>query len=184
MEIVELEAIGRLITGGKRGYCFHSEDSETIGKKINQTIDLTGFKKYHKLLEVLNDLAGARKNSLASELYNPTKSTNSEERIDKVCSYIHDHFSEQIEIKELADLAFMNEAAFCRFFKRMTGKTALTYINDLRISKACQLLLSESLTISEAAYQSGYNSITHFNRSFVKRKGETPTTYRMHYSTN
>ncbi len=181
-EIHELSNIGLLINNSNRGLSFAGEEVEKVGLKMQELIDCKGFNRYHLLLEILNDLSNMPFEHLASKLYSPRIGNNSEERIRRVCTYIHENFSSHIDISKLASLSFMNEAAFCRFFKRMTGKTAMTYINDLRISKSCQLMLSEGLSISEAAYQSGFNSITHFNRSFIKRKGETPSSFRKHFS--
>ena len=178
VEISELSSIGKLIEKSSRGISFNNEKSDGIGSKMERLTELKGFHRYHLLLEILHDLAIQDGEFLASEFYTPNRSNESEERLSKVCTYIHENFTEDIHIATLASLAVMNEAAFCRFFKKMTGKSALTYINDLRIGQACQLLISESITISEAAYQSGFNSITHFNRSFIKRKGTTPTNTR------
>ncbi len=181
LEIVELNGISQLIQDSFRGLHFGGAAAGHIGQKLCQLPEKEGFWQYHGLLEVLHELSTEAYRPLASAFYSPNLKGQSEARLSKVCNYIHDHFCENIEIASLAGLACMNEAAFCRFFKKMTGKTAINYINDLRIGKACQLLLADTMTISEAAYESGYNSITHFNRNFFKRKKVNPSEYRKHY---
>lgn len=186
LEIEELSGIGRLLQEALRGLSFSSASNtssqhEAVVALLNNMPGQQGFERYLSLLKVLNGLAELNGTKLASEYYSPNKSLESEARIGKVCSFIHDHFSSEITIAKLADLAHMNEAAFCRFFKKMTGKTAINYINDLRIGKACQLLQVENQSVGEIAYQSGFNSIPYFNRYFQKSKKCSPTQFREQY---
>lgn len=186
LEIEELAGVGKLLKDALRGLSFSSANNstsahQTVVALLEEMPQLKGFERYLALLKVLNSLSHLNSTKLASEYYTPNKSLESEARIGKVCSYIHDHFSAEITIAKLADLAHMNEAAFCRFFKKMTGKTAINYINDLRIGKACQLLQEPSQSVGEIAYQSGFNSIPYFNRCFQKSKQCSPTQYREQY---
>ena len=181
LEIPELKSIGRLLRNSNRGILFEEAVRKKVGEKLINLIELTGFQRYHLLLEILDELGSSNFSKLASEFYTPSHDKQSENRIDVVCSYIHQHFLESISLQSLANLANMSEAAFCRFFKKMTGKTAMHYINDLKIGKACELLGDESLTISEISFRCGYNNITHFNRSFLKRKGVSPSKFRQNF---
>ena len=181
LEIVELGGIGELIRQASRGLSFDKEASEEIGEKLMQLPDLQGFRRYHRLLEILNDLAEAGGRSLASLAYNPNKSIENEQRLGLVCQHIHTHFTEEVTLETLAAMANLNKSAFCRFFKKMTGKTAIAYVNDLRVGKACQLLLKNQ-SVSETAYASGFNSLTHFHRCFMARKQVSPLEYKKHFS--
>ena len=181
LEIIELGSIGELIQRASRGLKFDKTTSSRIGNKLEQLPALTGFAQYHSLLEILNDLSESKGVSLASQAYNPNKSLESEKRIGLVCKHIHEHFTKEIEIEGLASMASMNKSAFCRFFKRMTGKTAIEYINDLRIGKACQMILKEK-SVSEVAFESGFNSLTHFHRCFQARKKVSPLEFRKQFT--
>lgn len=186
LEIEELADIGLLLKEAGRGLSFGKAQNDNasyseIIATLQKMPSMKGFERYISLLQVLNTLAQLSHMKLASEYYSPNKSLEGEARIGKVCSFIHDHFSEEITITQLADLAHMNETAFCRFFKKMTGTTAVHYINDLRIGKACQLLQNERKPVSEIAYQSGFNSVPYFNRYFQKSKQCSPTQYRVQY---
>lgn len=181
LEIVELGGIGELIHNASRGLCFDGEASRLIGQKLQDLPQKEGFAQYHLLLEILNDLAEAGGRSLASLTYNPNKNMLSEKRIGLVCKHIHEHFTEKVSLEALASMAHLNKSAFCRFFKKMTGKTAIEYVNDLRIGKACQLILKEK-SIAEVAFESGFNSLTHFHRCFIARKQVSPLEYKKHFS--
>ena len=180
LEIVELNPVGSLIKEASRGYAFNTSTSRKMQQKLEALPELEGFQRYHCLLEILNDLAEAPKRKLASPAYNPNKSEETEERIGKVCLYIHENFKEEVTVENLAELAAMNKSSFCRFFKKMTGKTAISYINDLRVGMACQLLHKDH-SVAEAAYQSGFNSLTHFHRSFIARKNTSPLNYKKQF---
>lgn len=174
----ELGRIGALFRESARGMQFAGEGSDEIKAMMVQLTESEGFESYNLLMTILNRLSQIERRPLSSELYIPNQNNESQGRIGMVCTYIYNHYTEHLEVPELAKLADMNETAFCRFFKKMTGKTAVTYINDLRIGKACELLQNESLRIRDVGYRAGYNSITHFNRSFIKRKGTTPSDFR------
>ena len=177
LEIVELNSIGKLIHEARRGLHFDSSVAQSLAPKLEQLPNLEGFDRYHMLLRILHELSLAEHRKLASIAYNPNKSSESEARIGAVCQHIHEHYTEEVTLEELSAIAHMNKAAFCRFFKKMTGKTAVEYLNDVRVGVACQLLLMDK-PISQVAYESGFNSLTHFHRIFLSRKGTSPGSYK------
>lgn len=66
----------------------------------------------------------------------------------------------------------------CRLFKRQTGITCNRYLSVLRIEKAKQLLRKTELSVTEVSSETGFNSITHFERVFKSLEGTTPSAYR------
>ena len=68
-----------------------------------------------------------------------------------------------------------------RFFRRATGNTFTDFVNHVRISRACQLLMETNLQISAIAYQVGFNNLANFNRLFKKYRSCTPIDYRKRY---
>ena len=149
-------------------------------EKLYALIDASGIQRLTLFLELLDHLGSIQNMELlASNSYQAPLNTISEERILKVCRYVHDHFQEPIELKEIARLANMNPSSFCRFFKKSTGQTLFDYINDLRIGKACNLLLAQrEKPIAQIAYEAGFNSQTLFNRTFMQSKAMTPSAFR------
>ena len=86
--------------------------------------------------------------------------------------------TEEITLAEISDLVSMEIPSFCRYFKRVTGKTFTEFVNDFRVSYACKLLSDTSLSISEVCFDSGFNNSSHFNRLFKSITGKTPLAYR------
>jgi len=92
--------------------------------------------------------------------------------------YIDEHQDEEISLNEVAKAVNMSAFYFCKIFKKSTGMTFTDYLSRVRIEKVKNLLLNPHKRISEAAFASGFQSLSQFNRVFRKVTGESPTTYR------
>ncbi|WPJ95864.1 helix-turn-helix transcriptional regulator [Coraliomargarita algicola] len=79
---------------------------------------------------------------------------------------------------EAAQWIKMSPPAFCRYFKRLTGRKFQHHLNELRISRACASLLGTEKSITEIAYDSGFNNLSNFNRRFKEFTQHTPRSYR------
>ncbi len=102
-------------------------------------------------------------------------------RIETICKFLEEHFKENISLCEIAEKANLTPHAFCRYFKISTGKTFVSYLNELRIREACKLLGDRHDCISMIAYDSGFNSIANFNRVFRNVLGISPKIYSSNY---
>ncbi len=98
--------------------------------------------------------------------------------VTDLLDYIEHNYTEKITLEELSKVANTNEKYLCRFFKEYTGNTPIEYINRLRIERACLKMTEESKSITEAAFDSGFNDISYFSKIFKKYKGITPREYR------
>ncbi|QBR11753.1 AraC family transcriptional regulator [Sphingobacterium sp. CZ-2] len=99
-------------------------------------------------------------------------------RINEVLRYTLENYAKDITIDEIAKLIHMTPSAFCKYFKKHTMKTYVTFLNEIRIEKACQLLVNHSTeNISEVAYLCGFNTVVHFNRLFKHIIGCSPTDF-------
>ena len=88
------------------------------------------------------------------------------------------HFKNEIRIDEVANLANMSVPAFCRYFKKRSNKTFSDFIAEIRIGHACKLLGSEQLSIAEVCYESGFNTLSNFNKKFKEIMNITPTEFK------
>ncbi len=176
----ELRNIRQLLRSADRGIELTAGRREAAADLLFQLIAAEGFERFNLFFQLLNYLGAAEPDHLlASKAYAAPLNESTEERILQVCRYVHEHFMRPIKLDTVARIAHMNASAFCRFFRKTTGQTFSEYINDLRVTKACNLLLDQrQLSISEIAYQSGFNSQTLFNRIFLKKKNRTPSQFR------
>jgi AraC-like DNA-binding protein len=99
--------------------------------------------------------------------------------MERVCSFLHAHFTERIDRAQLASLASLSEGAFSRFFHACTGRTMPQYVNELRVGRACRLLMEgPERTVSDVALDCGFENLANFNRRFRAVKGMTPSEFR------
>ena len=104
---------------------------------------------------------------------------NSEpETVRKAKHYILEHLDEKLTLDAVAQAASVSTFYLCKIFKQSTGMTFTEFINRQRIERAKSALLSANRPITEIAYDVGYQSLSQFNRSFLKFVGESPTLYR------
>lgn len=108
---------------------------------------------------------------------------SSYDKIRPAVEYLHQNFTEDIALEHLAKLVSMNKSYFSSYFKSVTNKTVTSYLESLRLSQACLLMTTTQKTLTEIALDSGFNSISYFNRAFSKLYGVSPNTYRKHPNT-
>jgi AraC-like DNA-binding protein len=98
--------------------------------------------------------------------------------IAKARRYIHEHLGESITLGEVAKVAGLSESHFCRLFRGVAGLTLTDYVNRCRIEWAKEELLNQAKRVSEIAFEVGYQSLSQFNRSFVRIVGLAPSPWR------
>lgn len=106
------------------------------------------------------------------------KGKDSLDKLKQVIEYIHENLAVSISLQSLADICFMSPNYFCRYFKQEIGKTPITFINECRIEKACQLLSESNVPVSQVSLSVGFDNFSYFIRKFREYKGMTPKAYR------
>lgn len=99
-------------------------------------------------------------------------------RLEHTVSYIHNHFTENLSIKELSEIEHLSESRFREVFKKAFGVSPGEYIINLRIDRAGELLLTSDLHISNISKLCGYSDELYFSRIFKKKMGVSPIVYR------
>lgn len=95
-----------------------------------------------------------------------------------VIAYIQKNYAEPISVSQLARLSNYSERQFIRLFKEAFGCIPMTYITNLRMQKACELLRTTNFSVAEIASRCGYHDNNYFSRIFKKHNGMTPSAYR------
>lgn len=98
--------------------------------------------------------------------------------IEKTLEFIDKNYKCDIKLDSACRLAMMSKSYFSYLFREITGKTFVEYINEIRIKKALEMLISKDSSVSDICYAVGFSNICHFNRMFKRMMGVSPTAYR------
>ena len=108
-----------------------------------------------------------------------SKLSSAEKRLEKIRIYVRCNYARPITIEEIAAYVGMNRTAFCAFYKKETGTTFITALNDFRLEMAAQFLQSHpEMPVSDVAESVGFGTLPHFVRCFTKWKGVSPGKWR------
>lgn len=159
-----------------------NEIERTVLKFLRNMNKKNGIERIISLTKMLDLLGKSKDITLISPIkyISETFITSQEELINRVYTYLISNFRKEITLKDIADYIKLNPASLCRYFKQRTGKTIFVCLNEVRIEHACNLLSNTDLTISQIAYEVGFNNLSHFNKQFKYLIQQTPTKYREH----
>ena len=150
-------------------------DTEQLEEAYFQTHVLTTsqYQAMVKLLEIFAQHLSALSNQIALQEANAEPPI-----IHRAKEFIEKHKSVPLSLSEVARALNVSTFYFCKLFKKATGINFTEYLSRVRIEKAKNLLLNPNLRVSEIAYEVGFQSLTHFNRVFLRIVGRSPTAYR------
>ena len=183
MTLPEMDPIRQLVKRSQLGIRFYGESCIQIGLMIRQIFSSEGVGRVARLLLLLEVMANATEYEyVASVGFGKNFYTNDFHRFNKVHEYLINHFTEPIRLEDVAAKAHLTPIAFCRYFKKRTGKTFSTFLNELRVEHAKSLLAENKNKISNIANESGFNNLSNFNEQFKKVTGFTPRDYRERFN--
>lgn len=179
----QLKSLATLLNTSKKGVSFGMDTILRTYAKLEDLINTeSGFYRVLRLMEILYELANEHdRRLLSSNPFSKMDHQNESRRIHKIEEYVNKHYSENINLQDLADLVGMNANAFSRYFRTRTGRTVIEYIIDIRLGHASRLLVDTTMAISEICYECGFNNISNFNRTFKRKKGCSPSSFRENY---
>ncbi len=177
----ELRSLKKLLQLAQYGIAFKGKTRERIGAAMKQWHTLDGFDFFSSVLHTLNELAQSSEFELlhGSPYVNRFKQKD-QERLRTIHAMLEARYASKITLEEVAGACHLGKEAFCRYFKRETGSTFVTFLNQYRISHAKRMLLT-GYSVTEACYSCGFESLSYFNRTFRKISGESPSGFRKRY---
>lgn len=168
-----------LFDKAKYGVLF-SEPSEALITEIINFENLSETEQLSKLLLIVHELCLDKNQQPLSSKVKQVSSKNdaAQNKISKTTSYILENLDKKLTVQDMADFTHMVPQSFCRWFKAHSGHSFVTFLNITRIELACHFLLTTNLSIEHIAYSCGFESISHFNRTFLKLKEVSPRGFR------
>ncbi len=177
-DIPELLPLKQLFNKARRGIIFNRKTTGKVASMLSTMHKLNDTRKLLSLLDVLYTLSEQKSYDYLIPKNHTYDHTFDEERMLNINEYVYQHFKEPIAVSTIAQVANMTETSFCRYFKNRTLKTFIHFLNEVRISYACKLLNNDSYSITDACFESGFNSLSYFNRQFNAIMKMSPLQYK------
>ena len=172
----------QLLQQAETGLAFHGEQRFVFGQRMAAMEDAPPLKRLTALLDILHDLAAAAEcTQLASAAYSAPAAARDQERVDAACRYINEHYLEGLTQTDVAAIVHMSPSAFSRWFRKLTGWNFIQYVHELRVGRACRLLVETDRPITDICFEAGFSNLSNFNRIFLKVKAHSPRLYRQRF---
>ena len=178
-DIPEAVQAHKLFQKAKKGILFGKKTKEIVGPKIEKLNSYQGMERIINFLDILKDLANSPDYTILNvDGFAFEVEPQDNNKIDIVFAHVSTQFKRPIPLDEIAGKVSMTVPAFCRYFKKVTGKTFTQFVNEFRIVHATKLLAENPTSITDICFESGFNNFSHFNKLFKKFTGKSPLKYR------
>ncbi|NNE25435.1 MAG: helix-turn-helix transcriptional regulator [Saprospiraceae bacterium] len=179
LDIPEMRHIAQLFERAKYGIVYTGKAKYDIGAKIEELVKLDTFDRLAALLSILHKMATTDNYEVLNALeYSFEVKLEDNDRPEIIYNYVRKNFLETIPLEAIALEVNMTVPAFCRYFKKLSGKTFTKFVNEYRVVHACKLLSEEKISITEVCFRSGFNNFSHFTKVFKEVAGLSPSDYR------
>jgi AraC-like DNA-binding protein/mannose-6-phosphate isomerase-like protein (cupin superfamily) len=179
LRLPAMEPVQRLLHRSSRGLHIVGKTQTRVAALMRSMEALHGMERVVRFMEILIVLAASDDcKPIASPGFATQTSLFDQERMDRVFQFLNSRLGDTIRLSEAARMLNLSEGAFSRFFRQHTGKTFPQFVNELRVGRACSLLIEDNLNVTEVAGQSGFPNLSNFNRQFLKLKGLSPRDFR------
>ncbi|WP_343668771.1 AraC family transcriptional regulator [Chitinophaga sp.] len=179
----ETKLLKNFISQSQSGFKVPPAYTAEVSSKMMQITNSSGTDQLLQFVDLLKQLSGyADMTPLATAQKTQLVSEHEGIRIGNIYNYIMQNYDKPITLEDAAKQAHMTPQAFCRFFKKHTLHTFVSFLNEVRINEACKKLTDGAFdNIATVAYTCGFNSITNFNRVFKTVTTQSPSEYMTSY---
>jgi AraC-like DNA-binding protein len=178
INLPEMQPIKELLRQSQRGIQFTCKARKQLGEQMIRIFAETGIRRITELIILLDIMANTKDLKYHTSLgYSKTINSYDFYRFNKIHEHIILNFTKPIKLEHVANIANISPTAFCRYFKKHTDKSFLSFLNEIRIGHACKLMIEDNLPVSRASIESGYNNLSHFNEQFKRLMKLTPSEY-------
>ncbi|WP_322518552.1 AraC family transcriptional regulator [Chitinophaga sancti] len=179
----ETKLLKNFIMQSQSGFKVPEVYKAEVSSKMMQITNSSGTDQLLQFVDLLKQLSGyADMPPLATAQKSQMVSEHEGIRIGNIYNYIMQNYDKAITLEDAAKQAHMTPQAFCRFFKKHTLHTFVSFLNEVRINEACKKLTDGAFdNIATVAYTCGFNSITNFNRVFKTVTTQSPSEYMTSY---
>ena len=180
-QLPELKSFQVLRMAGLSGLHFTGEGVQEVGQRMeavaaNDAASLESFTELWKIFSVLTKLEVRSLNAVKEG-----KRSNASAGLEDLLEWLDLNLGDPLTQQDAAMRLRMSPAAFSRWFKANMGCAFTRYLNNIRVARVCAGIAHRNLSITEAAYQAGYNNLSNFNRRFLEVTGMNPRAFRAQF---
>jgi AraC-like DNA-binding protein len=135
----------------------------------NELVDAIGLRICHTLVRLLFKISDS------------IQKVSSRMDIEEVIRYMNTHYQKNITIDDLATVMHRSNSAFMRIFKHETGISPGEFLIQIRLERARKLLLATDQSVTDIAFNCGFNSSSHFATTFLKKYKINPSNYKKYH---
>nr|WP_255502032.1 AraC family transcriptional regulator [Algoriphagus sp. AK58] len=181
-QLEEFEGIARMLKLSERGIEVTGNTNIQIKKMMIEMLQLKGTESIIQLLKILDLMVDSKDCKLIADAgYINTNKESEKDRMGQVYEYVMQNFQGKVSLEEAAQISNLSVSAFSRYFKSRVNKSFSDFLTEVRIAHACKLLHESDLNISEISFESGFFTLSNFNKLFKDRMKKTPLEYRKEY---
>ena len=169
-QLFKRAALGLEVTGHTRHH---------VAEMMTGMSKLRGLSRMAEFLRILDVLARSHEcRQISSPGFTSVDNPFNQARMNLVFRFINEHLDQPLSLPQIAELVHLSAGAFSRFFRVHTGKTFPVFVNELRVGRACRLLVETELNVTQIALACGFTNLSNFNRQFLRLKRLTPRVFR------
>lgn len=174
----EMFSIKKLLERSQQGIQFYGKTQKDISEKLKRLLALSYFERLIGLLSIFQDLANSEEYNLLNSLDTRYDFNQKDQiRLKRVYEYIEQEYQNPINIREAANVANLTVPSFCNYFKKVVNQTFTDFMNEYRINKACQLLMTDA-SVTDVCFECGFSNNSYFSKVFKQIKGKTPLEFK------
>jgi AraC-like DNA-binding protein len=178
IRIPELKKVVDLMERAKTGLAFTGETKRIAGVRLKKLQHLDRFHQFMELMSIFQFLAESNEyEDLDVRPISSQTILKQQERMHRIHQFVEANFQKPIDTQQMADEVNLSLAAFCRYMKKTTKLTYTDFVNQYRVQYAKKLLIQDK-NVTETCFESGFESLSYFNRIFKKWTGESPSSFR------
>ncbi|RPD99106.1 AraC family transcriptional regulator [Aureibaculum marinum] len=177
LEKEEFTLIKRMLDRSTYGLIFDKKTAQSVGQKMISLKTMSPTLQIIEFIKLLHELSLKKPEILSLGARFNVNAVVSK-RIEKIINFVANNYQKKIDSSQLGELVFMTPVSFSKFFKKTFKKTFTSYLNEYRISKACELLKDTELSVEQIAFETGYPNLSFFHRQFKLFTKRTPAQYR------
>lgn len=182
LNLPENKLLKSVLEKSRRGLKIKGKNREHIADLISEMPNAEGIDRMIILMQVLAEISKCEKLETFSSIgFQHEMEPHEKDRINDIYDYSYANFKNKITLEEIADVAKISPNSFCRYFKSRTRKTYSQFLIEIKVGRACELLIERSLNLKQVCYDCGFNNFASFYKCFKKITGRSPLCYQKEF---